>query len=568
MLKKIFPILNWLPNYSFDFLKSDIISGFTLTAYAIPVSLAYSSLAGLPPQYGICGYLIGGIMYAIFGSSKQLAVGPISSISIIIGTAIGTLAEGQAHRWVDIASITALFFAAMSISAYLLRLSSIINFISETVLVGFKAGAALTIGLTQIPKLFGVPGGGHNFVDRLTTLVTQLPDTNFTILIFGLCAFVLLVLGDKLFPGKPIAIIVVIGATLLMTFSPLGAMGFKTVGIIPSGLPEFYFPTIKMEDMKADATLAFACFLLAYIESVSAGKIIAKRTGTETDPRQELLALGAANAGTAFFHGYPVSGGLSQSAVNEKAGAKTPMSLIFASITIGILLLFFTGLLKNLPTVILAAVVIMAIKNLVDFKEFIRLFKINRTDFVIAMTALVSVLMFGILYGVIFGALLSLILIIKVVSAPHVAFLGKIPGTNRFSDLKRHPDNETTPGLLLLRVESPLLYFNVNNIHNAIRGKINSETTPVKIVVLDLSTSAYMDSSGAKFIKSLYLELKVKGISMRLAEAHSEVRDILRVEDVEHLFGHVGRRDSLHDIVTVAIEEHTAPKHDSKNLGI
>jgi sulfate permease, SulP family len=560
MLKKIFPILHWLPNYNFDFLKSDIISGFTLTAYAIPVSLAYSSLAGLPPQYGICGYLIGGIMYAIFGSSRQLAVGPISSISIIVGTAIGALAEGEAHRWVDIAAITALFFAVMSITAYLLRLSSIINFISETVLVGFKAGAALTIGLTQIPKLFGVAGGGHNFVDRLKILITQLPDTNTTILIFGMCALAILIIGDKLLPGKPIAIIVVVVATLLMTFSPLGTMGFKTVGVIPAGLPAFYFPAFKMEDMQSDATLAFACFLLAYIESVSAGKIIAKRTGTETDPRQELLALGAANVGTAFFHGYPVSGGLSQSAVNEKAGAKTPMSLIVASITIGVLLLFFTGLLKNLPTVILSAVVIMAIKNLVDIKEFRRMFKINKTDFIIAITAFVSVLMFGILYGVIFGALLSLILIIKVVSTPHVAFLGKIPGTNRFSDLKRHPDNETTPGLLLLRVESPLLYFNVNNVHNAIRTKIAEEKTPVKVLVLDLSTSAYMDSAGAKFIKSLYLELKVRGISMRLAEAHSEVRDILRVEDVEHLFGHVGRRDSLHDIVTVAVEQHIEVK--------
>lgn len=556
MLKKIFPILNWLPNYNFEFLKSDIVAGFTLTAYAIPVSLAYSSLAGLPPQYGICGYLIGGIMYAIFGSSKQLAVGPISSISIIVGTAIGALAEGQAYRWVDIAALTALFFAAMSITAYILKLSSMINFISETVLVGFKAGAALTIGLTQMPKLFGVAGGGHNFVERFGTLIKQLPDTNFTILIFGVCSFVLLVLGDKLFPGKPVAIIVVVLATVLMTFTPLGTMGFKTVGIIPAGLPEFYFPTFTIEDLEHDATLAFACFLLAYIESVSAGKIIAKRTGTDIDPRQELLALGAANVGTAFFHGYPVSGGLSQSAVNEKAGAKSPMSLIVASISIAVLLLFFTGLLKNLPTVILAAIVVMAIKNLVDFKEFKRMWRVNRADFLVAITAFVSVLMFGILYGVIFGAVLSLILIIKVVSAPHVAFLGKIPGTNRFSDLKRHPDNEIIPGLLLLRIESPLLYFNVNNVHNVIRTRIAEEKDPLKVVILDLSTSAYIDSAGAKFIKTLYLELKVRGISMRLAEAHSEVRDILRIEEVEHLFGHVGRRDSLHDVVTIAIEDH------------
>ncbi len=560
MLKKVFPILQWLPNYSINFFKADIISGFTLSAYAIPVALAYSSLAGLPPQYGICGYLIGGIMYAIFGSSKQLAVGPTSAISILIGTAIAGLAEDDAQRWIDVASVTALLFAGMSIAAYLLRLSSIINFISETVLVGFKAGAALTIGLTQIPKLFGVSGGGHNFIERAKILFFQIPDTNVTILIFGIGAFVLLIAGDKLLPGKPIAILIVIIATLLMTFTPLGTLGFKTVGIIPSGLPELYFPNFRWNDIENDATLAFACFLLAYIESVSAAKTLAQKRGEEIDVRQELLALGAANLGTAFGHGYPVSGGLSQSAVNEKAGAKTPMSLVFASLTIAICLLFFTGLLKNLPTVILAVVVLMAIKSLVDLKEFNRMRKTNRTDFIIALSALVSVLMFGILHGVVIGAILSLILIIKVVSAPHVAFLGKIPGSNRFSDLARHPDNEIIDGVLIVRVESPLLYFNVNNIHKVIWTKILSEENKLKAVILDLSSSAYMDSSGARLIKKLYLELKVRGVSFRIAEAHSEVRDILRIEDIEHLFGHVGRRDALHDIVVVAMEEGGATK--------
>lgn len=556
MLKKIFPILQWLPNYSTSFLKSDIVSGFTLSAYAIPVSLAYSSLAGLPPQYGIYGYLIGGLLYAVFGTSKQLAVGPTSAISILIGTAIAVQVEGDPFRWIDIASITALMFAVMSITAYFLKLSSIINFISETVLVGFKAGAALTIGLTQLPKLFGVDGGGNDFLERTKILFFQLPDTNFIILVFGICALILLIIGDKVFPGKPIAILVVIASTLLMTFTPLGELGFKTVGIIPSGLPQFYFPTFKLDDLENDATLAFACFILAYIESVSAAKTLAKKTGEEIDAQQELLALGAANLGTAFGHGYPVSGGLSQSAVNEKAGAKTPMSLVFATLTISICLLFFTNLLQNLPVVILAAVVIVAIKGLVDFEEFKRMFTKNKSDFLIAITVFVSVLLFGILEGIIFGAVLSLILIIKVVSAPHVAFLGKIPGTNRYSDTGRHPDNEAISGILLIRVESPLLYFNVNYIHKTIWTKIQNEKNEVQVVVLDLSSSAYIDTSGAKLIKKIYMELKVRGISFRIAEAHAVVRDTLRAEDCEHLFGHIGRRDSLQEVITLAIEQH------------
>ena len=184
------------------------------------------------------------------------------------------------------------------------------------------------------------------------------------------------------------------------------------------------------------------------------------------------------------------------------------------------------------------------------------MWKVNKQDFLIAICALVSVLMFGILHGVVIGAVVSLLLIIKVVSTPHVAFLGKIPGTNRFSDLVRHPDNEVIPGLLLFRIESPILYFNVNNIHKSIWNKINLSAEMPKVVILDLSTSAYIDSAGAKFMKKIYLELKVRGISFRIAEAHSEVRDILRMEEIEHLFGHIGRRDSLNDVIAVAIEEH------------
>ena len=567
MWKKIIPSLQWLPTYSLRFLRSDALSGITLAAYAIPVSLAYSTLAGLPPQYGIYGYLLGGIFYAMLGTSKQLAVGPTSAISMLIGGTIASLSDGDIQRWIDISSLTALVFAAMSITAYLLRLSSIINFISETVLLGFKAGAAITIGVTQLPKLFGVAGGGHDFFERLSILFLQLQETNMTVLIFGIAAIVLIIAGEKLFPGKPIEIIVVVISIILISATSLGESGFITVGIIPSGLPDFYFPSLRMSDLEEVLPLAFACFLLAYIESVSAAKVMAQKHGYEIDTHQELLALGVANMATALGHGYPISGGLSQSAVNEEAGAKTPMSLVFASATIAVCLLFLTGMLSNLPTVILASIVLVAIRGLVDFKAFKRLLKVNRFDFAIAVIAFVSVICFGILQGVIIGAGVSLLLIIRIVSTPHVAFLGRIPGTNRYTDIKRHPDNESIPGVLLFRIEAPLLYFNVSNVYHAIRTKILSSDESIKTVIFDLSTSAYIDSSGARFIKKLYLDLKAKNITLKVAEAHSEVRDILRYEDIEHLFGHIGRRDALHDIVYHATSEHAALSNpDDQNI--
>lgn len=567
MWKKIIPSLQWLPNYSLSFLRSDALSGITLAAYAIPVSLAYATLAGLPPQYGIYGYLLGGIFYAMLGTSKQLAVGPTSAISMLIGVTIAGLSHGDTQRWLDISSLTALVFAAMSITAYVLRLNSIINFISETVLLGFKAGAAITIGLTQLPKLFGVSGGGNDFFERIKILSLQLPETNTTVLIFGIAAIVLIIAGEKLLPGKPVEIIVVVISILLLSFTSLGETGFKTVGIIPTGLPDFYFPSLRISDLEEVLPLAFACFLLAYIESVSAAKVMAQKHGYEIDTHQELLALGVANMATAMGHGYPISGGLSQSAVNEEAGAKTPMSLVFASATIAICLLFLTGMLKNLPTVILASIVFVAIRGLVGIKEFKRLLKVNRFDFAIAIIAMISVIVFGILEGVIIGAGVSLLLIIRIVSSPHVAFLGRIPGTNRYTDIKRHPDNESVPGVLLFRIEAPLLYFNVSNVYHAIWTKILSSDETIKTVIFDLSTSAYIDSSGARFIKKLYLDLKARGITLKVAEAHSEVRDILRYEDIEHLFGHIGRRDALHDIVHHAIGEHsTLSSPDDQNI--
>jgi SulP family sulfate permease len=554
-LKKHIPPLQWLSGYNLKTLSSDTIAGITLTAYAIPVSLAYATLAGLPPQYGVFGYLLGGLFYAMLGTGKQLAIGPTSAISMVIGITLANLSGGDPQRWLDLASLTAMVMAGMSFLAYILHLDSMINFISETVLVGFKAGAAITIMLTQFPRMLGVAGGGHDTFSRIGILIHQFPDTNFYVLAFGVLAFLLILTGEKMFHGKPIAIIVVVLSIIIISFTSLASYGFKTVGIIPAGLPKLHIPSLNWVDIKSVGYLAFACFLLAYIESVSAAKTLAQKNGYEINAHQELLALGMANLAISLGHGYPVSGGLSQSAVNDEGGAKTPLSLVFASVCIGICLLFLTGLLKNLPTVILAAIVFIAVERLINIKEFMRMWRHNKFDFVIALLAFISVICFGILQGVLIGALASLILILKTVSSPHIAFLGRIPGTDRFTDIKRHPDNELLPGVILFRVESPLVYFNTSYVYNHVWPKITDSASTLKVVIIDLSTSAYVDSSGARLIKRFFLQLEELGIIFKVAEAHSEVRDILRFEDVEHLLGHVGRRDSMHDVIAHTLTE-------------
>ncbi len=465
----LFPPAQWLPRYRRSWLRHDVVAGITLAAYAIPVSLAYASLAGLPPQYGIYCYLVGGIAYALFGSSRQLAVGPTSAISMLVGTTVAGMAGGDMARWAQIAALTALVFALMSFLAWALRLSSLVSFISETILLGFKAGAALTIAMTQLPKLFGVPGGGDHFFERVWVLGGQLPDTKPVILAFGVTAIALLVVGDKLFPARPVALGVVIASIIALSVTPLARLGFKIVGVLPAGLPDLALPGLRVRDVDGVIPLAFACFLLAYIEGVSAARALAQKHGSEIDSRQELLALAAANCAVAFAHGYPVAGGLSQSTVNDKAGARTPLALVFASITIAACLLFLTGLLRTLPEVVLAAIVLVAVTGLINVPELRRVWALSRMEFSIAMAAFAGVLLLGILKGVLLAALVSMLLLIQRAARPHVAQLGRVPATRRYSDLARNPDNESVPGVLIVRVESSLLYFNVSHVRDQVR---------------------------------------------------------------------------------------------------
>ena len=322
--RAVFPPTQWLASYRTQWLAADAVAGVTLAAYAIPVSLAYASLAGLPPQYGIYCYLLGGLFYALFGTSRQLAVGPTSAISMLVGTTVAGMAISDAERWADVAALTALVFAGMCMLAWLLRLSTLVSFISETILLGFKAGAALTIAMTQLPKLFGVTGGGEHFFERAWTLGGQLADTNIAVFGFGLAALALLLLGEKVLPGRPVALFVVAISIVVLSVTPVGDLGFKTIGELPQGLPDFRWPALRLRDVDGVIPLAFACFLLAYIESVSAARALAEKNNYAIDARQELLGLGAANLAAAFGQGYPVAGGLSQSSVNDKAGRRPP----------------------------------------------------------------------------------------------------------------------------------------------------------------------------------------------------------------------------------------------------
>ena len=547
-----FPPVRWLGTYQAAWLPADVIAGVTLAAYAIPVSLAYASLAGLPPQVGIYGYLLGGLGYALLGSSRQLAVGPTSAISLMVAASVVQMAEGDAQRYVQIASLAAFTVAGLCLLAWLLRLSVLVRLISDSVLVGFKIGAGLTIAMTQLPNLFGVAGGGHNFFERVYLLIGQLGHMQIVVFAVGAIAIALLLMGERWLPGRPVALAVVALAIFLATVLGLPAIGVPVTGNIPQGLPSLAGPALRLRDVEGIVPLAAGCLLLAYIEGVSAARTFAAKHGYELDPRQEFLGIGAANLGAALGHGYPVAGGLSQSAVNDKAGARTPLALVAASITLALCLLFLTGLLENLPKAVLAAVVLTAILGLFDFRALLHMWRVSRIDFYAATTAIMGVLLLGILQGILLAALASILLLLARASQPHVAFLGRVPGTNSYSDLARHPENEPLGDVLAFRPEASLLYVNAGSVLETVMARALKDRSKIRAVICDLSASPYLDLAGARMLRALYGELAARGIALQIVGARGRVRDLLRADGLAEKVGELERAVSLDDAIGAA----------------
>ena len=543
-IRSALPIIVWLPQYQRSWLRPDLVAGLTLAAYAVPVSVAYASLAGLPPQAGLYCYLLGGIAYAAFGTSRQLAIGPTSAISILIGSALGTLAAGDALRQTHLAAAVALLAGFIGIIAWVLRLGNIANFVSETVLSGFKIGAGLVIASTQLPKLFGFSSGGSNFFTRIIEVFRHLGDTNLATLGVGLGALALLVLGERLLPRRPIALFVVALSIVVTSYASLGIQGVKTVGAIPQGFPHLGWPVVAWSEVDNLLGAALACFLLSYVESISVARTFSHKHGYPISADQELLALGVANFAAGVGQGYPLAGGMSQSAVNEKGGAQTPMALVVASAGIGVVLLFLTGLMNNLPEPVLAAVVLIAVGGLIRPHELWHLYRISRMEFRVAIVAMVGVLAFGILKGVLLAAIFSILLLLKRASHPRIALLGKLRGTDGFADSSRYAESEAIPQVLVLRVEAGLFYFNAQNVKNEILDRVRRHGT-VELVIIDLSTSANIDLAGVRMLSELDEQVAQTGASLSLAEVHGDVRDLLHAEGLETRISGIAQRMSI-----------------------
>jgi sulfate permease, SulP family len=546
---RIIPATAWLPQYHAEWFRFDLAAGVTLAAYLLPAALGDATLANLPPEAGLYACLFGGLVFWLFCSSRHTSISVTSAISLLIGSSLAEISGGDTSRFAALAAGTAFLVAVIAFIAWLVKAGGVVNFISESVMTGFKCGVGLFLASTQLPKLFGVHGAHGSFWENSGFLFKHLNETHPVALLTGGIALVILVLGKIFLKTKPVALFVVIGGIIAASVFSLEARGVKLLGNVPQGLPAIGFPAVYWHDLNELLPLALACFLLGVVETAAIGRMFTAKHGGRFDANQEFLGLAASNLVAGLGHGFPISGGTSQSLVNESAGARTPLSTLVAGLFVLIVVLFFSHLLSALPQPVLAAIVLVAIAGLLKLATLKHLWHNDRAEFVVAIAAFVGVLTFGLLRGVMIGAFISLVQLLHSAAHPHVAILGRIPGTRRFSDRDRHPDNELIPGVLIFRPESGLVYFNIDNVCESILSRIGSATPAPKLVVLDLSAAPRVDMQSALALGGLADELKAQQIRFQAVEPRSSVRDRLRSEGVDAKLGGVNRFAMVVDVI-------------------
>ena len=519
-------------------LRRDVIAGLTVWAVLVPEALAYASIAGVSPVVGLYAAPAALVFYAAFGSSRHLVTGPMAATAALSAAAVGDLAAGGSDAFVALTVTLALVVGVLALVAGLLRLGFLASFISEPVLKGFIIGLALTIIVGQLPKLFGVEKGSGDFFEQLRALLGELGATSGLTLLVGL-ASLLLVMGLKeLAPVVPGSLVAVLLGIAVVSIFGLDAHGVAIVGPIDGGLPTLGLPDVAARSYLDLAGPAVGVMLIGFVEGLGAAKSYAAKNHYEIDANRELVGLGAANIGAGLSSGMIVNGSLSKTAVNASAGARTQLSGLVVAVLSVVTLLFLTGLFEDLPEATLGAVVIAALIELVDIRSLTRLYRLHtrglgriygfaaRPDFIASVAALVGVLVFDTLPGLFIGIGLSMLLLLYRASRPHVAVLGRVPGSrDMYIDLERQPDNETDPGIVVLRVEGGLFFANADAVREQIRRHAASPGT--RGVVLDAETMPFIDVTAASMLAELFDDLRRDGIQLVLARDIGQVRDFL-----------------------------------------
>jgi high affinity sulfate transporter 1 len=528
-LRRYVPILTWLPAYDRSFLGFDLIAGATVWGLLVPEMIAYAGLAGLPPQAGLYTLLVSLAAYAIFGTSRHVVVAGTSAAAVLLASTVADLTPGNTGEYATDAAALVLFVAGLFLLAGFLQLGFIAQFLSRPVVEGFVFGLAIFVTVKQLPKLFGVEGGEGDTIRQLGHLLAHLGDTNGPTLAVGAGALVLLFAGERFFPRVPGGLLALVLGIAVSAAFDLSSHGVAIVGKVPSGLPSVGIPHPPAAHIAPLIAGAAGMLLVIFSESLGAAQNFATKYGYEIDPNQELLALGVANAGSGFVRGLPVGGSLSQSAVNEGAGARSELSPLVATVLAIVTVLFLTPLFKNLPDAVLGALIIHAVSHLWKISEFRMYRREQPVEFWIGLATLTGVVVIDVLPGLVIGVVSMVLLVVYQASRPHLSVLGRVQGVpGAFGDVGRHPDYERIPGLLLLRLEAPLFYANASLVARSIKRLAGSAEPPPKAIVLDFGPNANLDITSSETLDELVTTLRSAGIDFALAEVRRPVRDAAR----------------------------------------
>lgn len=568
------PVFSSLRGYQRPWLTADLVAGLTVWAVLVPEALAYATIAGVSPVVGLYAAVPALVLYAALGSSRHLVVGPMAASAALSAAAVADIAARTGADFTQLTIALALVTGVLGLLAGLARLGFLASFISEPVLKGFIIGLALTILVGQLPKLFGVPKTEGDFFEQTWGLVGELGDTQGWTLLVGAVSLAIVVGFRRFVPQVPGSLVAVAAGIAAVPLLGLEDKGVAIVGTIEAGLPSVGFPDLGWSDYTGLVASAVGILLVGFAEGLGAAKTYATRDHYTVDPNRELIGLGAANFGSGLASGMVVNGSLSKTAVNGAAGARTQASGLLVAVLTVVTLLFLTGLFENLPEATLAAVVIAAVIELVDYRALVRLWRIwtapladiygraARADLIAAVAALVGVLVFDTLPGLFIGIAVSVLLIVYRASRPHVAVLGHVTDQRHWVDLDRHPDAIPAPGVLVVRPEAGLFYANADNVHAAIRESIDDDT---RAVVLDLESVPVIDVTAAQMLVDLHDELARVGLRLLIAREVGQIRDVLRHAGAERLTDHV--HPSVDDAVQAANTTPSRPPNQPGSTG-
>jgi SulP family sulfate permease len=548
------PILDWGRRYDRDTLVSDVVAAIIVTMMLIPQSLAYALLAGLPPEVGLYASVAPLLLYAVFGTSRVLAVGPVAVVSLMTAAAIGEHAVAGSPQYWAVAITLAFLSGVMLLIMGVLRLGFLANFLSHPVISGFISASGLLIAASQLKTLMGVKAEGHNFIDLAQALISQLPHIHVLTLVVGVLATAFLFwvrkglkpllirmgfnarLADVLAKAGPVAAIAV--TALLAWVLDWKGQGLRVVGSVPQGLPPLTLPIWDLALWQSLVMPALLISVVGFVESVSVGQTLAAKRRQRIEPDQELVALGASNLSAAFTGGFPVTGGFARSVVNFDAGAQTPAAGVYTALGITLASLFLTPALYFLPQATLSATIIVAVLSLVDLGMLKRTWAYSRTDFIAVLTTLLATLAQGVEVGLVVGVAVSLLLFLYRTSRPHIAEVGLVPGTEHFRNILRH-EVAVSPQLVSLRVDESLYFANARALEDRINDLV-AERPQLKHVVLQCSAINDVDASALESLEAVDHRLRDAGIVLHLSEVKGPVMDRLQsTEFVARLSGKI-----------------------------